>query len=340
MTNSHWHLFKSDLNDSLIQMRSPSIALTLLLAGLASAAVGQDSTRSTYKSPYAAEFTYPIEELIPDILEGSRADPRKQSRISYDQWYTEETKKRFGAWGPPGFHHPAPAGSDARPAEWKRQRVIAVALRYIGLSYQHHYLPDFDPPAGWPWKEVASGRNGRGVDCSNFTTFVYNLALGLKPNSGIRQQSEMKEVALSDGRAVQCERIKLPADHADFSQVLKTADLLFIRNNSGNISHVVLWVGPIGKSPDKMPLILDSTGEGRRDANGNSIPDGVHLRPFTPTSWYFKSASHALRGRLKSREWLERGRPRPPRRPRTARGGRGRPRSSSRLFRRPLRLIP
>lgn len=276
-------------------MRFPSIVLTLLLVGFAFAAAGQNSAPSAYKSPYAVKFTYPIEELIPDILHGSRADPKKQSRIPYDQWYAEATKKRYGAWGPPGFHHPAPAGADAKPAEWKRQRVIAVAMRYIGLSYQHHYLPDFDPPADWPWKEVGRGKNGRGVDCSNFTTFVYNLGLGLKPNSGIVQQSEMKEVKLSDGRAVKCERIGLPAKHADFSKVLKTADLLFIKNTSGNISHVVLWVGPIGRSPDKMPLILDSTGEGRRDANGNAIPDGIQLRPFTPTSWYCKSASHALR---------------------------------------------
>ncbi len=105
----------------------------------------------------------------------------------------------------------------------------------------------------------------------------------------------MTGVAFSDGRLVQCERIEIPASHAEFPQVLKTADLLFIKNTSGAVSHVVLWVGSIGRSPDDMPLILDSTGEGRRDATGTRIPDGIHLRPFTPTSWYHKSASHALR---------------------------------------------
>jgi cell wall-associated NlpC family hydrolase len=275
-------------------MRSSLMALTICL-GFGFSAVGQDPSAPVYTSPYSVEFTYPIEDLIPDIEHGSRADPRKQSRIPFDQWYTEATKKRFGAWGPPGFHHPVPDGSEVKPGEWKRQRVIAVAQRYIGFSYQHHYLPDFDPPADWPWKQVGRGENCRGVDCSNLTTFVYNLALGLKPDSGIVQQSEMKEVRLSDGRTVKCERIERPAKHADFSKVLKTADLLFIKNTSGNISHVVLWVGSIGRSPDKAPLILDSTGQGRIDSNGNPIPDGVHLRPFTPTGWYFNSASHALR---------------------------------------------
>jgi hypothetical protein len=276
-------------------MRPLLTALALVLAATRFTASAAEPEVSAYKSPYTIQFTYPVEDLIPDILHGTRADPKRQSRIPHDQWYTETTKKRFGAWGPPGFHHPVPDGSDAKPADWKRQRVIAVALRYVGLSYQHHYLPDFDPPADWPWKEVGRGKNGRGVDCSNFTTFVYNLGLGLKPDSGIVQQSELKEVKLADGRTVKAERIKLPANHADFSKVLRTADLLFVKNTSGNVSHVVLWVGSIGRSPDNTPLILDSTGEGRRDANGNAIPDGVQLRPFTPTGWYFKSASHALR---------------------------------------------
>ncbi len=48
-------------------------------------------------------------------------------------------------------------------------------------------------------------------------------------------------------------------------------------------------------SPDGTPLVLDSTGTGHKDANGVAIPDGVHLRPFTADSWYFKSMSHALR---------------------------------------------
>jgi hypothetical protein len=74
-----------------------------------------------------------------------------------------------------------------------------------------------------------------------------------------------------------------------------TGDLVSIRNRSGKISHVVIWVGAIGRSPDGTPLIIDSHGEDVRDSNGEAIPCGVQLRPFRENSWYNQSASHALR---------------------------------------------
>jgi hypothetical protein len=46
---------------------------------------------------------------------------------------------------------------------------------------------------------------------------------------------------------------------------------------------------------DGKPLILDSAGDGARDANGEKIPDGVHLRPFSKGSWYAAHADHAIR---------------------------------------------
>ena len=248
-----------------------------------------------YRSPYRVEFSVPVDELIPDVLQGDRAAPEKQSPIPFSEWNGAEVRRRYGAWGPPGIHHLPPPIAEGKLAEWKRQRVLAIGLRYIGLSYQHHHLPDFDPPKDWPWKEVASGENGRGVECSNFTTFVYNLALGLKIDSGILLQAQTTEARLADGKRVALQQIQVPSRYADFSRILKTADLLFIKNSRGNVSHVVLWVGGVGRSPDQMPLIPDSTGEGRRDSSDNRIPAGIHLRPFTPNSWYFKSASHALR---------------------------------------------
>src|SRR5262245_28140682 len=61
------------------------------------------------------------------------------------------------------------------------------------------------------------------------------------------------------------------------------------------ISHVVIWVGGVGRGPDVTPLILDSHGGGVKDANGASIPCGIQLRPFRERSWYNESASHAIR---------------------------------------------
>jgi cell wall-associated NlpC family hydrolase len=269
-----------------------ALAVILWFAGLAASGFAQQA----YKSPYSVRFTFSPADLVGD-LEGSRGDIKNQSSVKFQSWYADTTKTRYGVWGPPSQHFDPPAGLSKRDAEWMRQRVIAVGLRYQGYRYQHHHIPDWDPPADWPYKQSPLGKQSKGLDCSNYTAFVYNLALGLKPSGATKEQAEMKEVpGPGEGRTTKVTRIEKPESHEDFERALKTGDLLFInRQNTNEVSHVVLWVGRIGQSRNDVPLILDSTGEGRKDEEGNDIPDGVHLRPFTTNSWYFRSASHALR---------------------------------------------
>ena len=191
-------------------------------------------------------------------------------------------------------HFPPPDGIEKKSADFKRQRVLATAIRYEGYAYQHHHLPDWNPPADWPWKEVAHFGNSKGVDCSNFTSFVYNLSLGIKITSDCVDQSNQAEYKTKT-TTLQFQRLEKPAEFADCQKTFRTGDLLFIKNSTGDVSHVVLWVGDIGVSPNNTPLVLDSTGSGHRDSNGNKIPDGVHLRPFTKSSWYWNSLSHGHR---------------------------------------------
>jgi hypothetical protein len=265
----------------------------LLLLTLANAARSQPD--ADYVSPYRVEFSFPEEDLIGDLLRGPRSDWRTYSEAPFRDWYDRANHRRWGYWGPRMRHLPPPNSASTRPAQWARERVIATGLRYVGFGYQHRHLPDWDPPADWP-RAPNQTNNAKGVDCSNFTGFVYNLALGLLPDTSIRGQAEMTSVrGPGPGRSTRVQRIELPRDHEDFPRVLRSADLLFIKNRQGNISHVVLWVGDIGRSPDDRPLILDSTGPTHRDADGARIPDGVQLRPFGPRSWYFANASHALR---------------------------------------------
>lgn len=267
----------------------------VLAAIVSLAALIASAAEPGYQSPYRAEFSHRVEELIPDILHGDRAAPAHQSTVPLEEWYSPAVKQKYGAWGPPRAHLPEPQIAHGKPAAWKRERVIATGLRFVGYRYQHRHIPEWDPPADWPWKPVASGVRSKGVDCSNFTTTAYTIALGIKPSSDIHKQSAMTEAPLKDGRMVQAHRIALPDSYEAFSKTLRTADLLFIKSNSGQVSHVVLWVGSIGRGPDSVPLILDSTGEGRKDSSGAMIPDGVHLRPCSAKSWYYRSASHALR---------------------------------------------
>jgi hypothetical protein len=249
-----------------------------------------------YKSPYSVKFTFSPKDLVGD-LEGNRGEIKNQSSVKFPAWYADGTKSRYGVWGPPTQHFGPPPGLAQKDPEWMRQRVIAVALRFQGYHYQHHHVPDWDPPADWPYKESPLGKQSKGMDCSNFTSFAYNLGLGFKPTGATKEQSEMTEVpGPGEGRTTKVTRIEKPATHADFARTLKTGDLLFICGKpGGEVTHVVLWVGKIGQSRGDVPLVLDSTGEGRKDENGKEIPDGVQLRAFTPDSWYCRSASHALR---------------------------------------------
>src|SRR5262245_56350171 len=143
----------------------------VLAVAAALPAVGQEREETKkYRSPYSVKFSYPVRDLLADLERGTRGEAHHQSSLPFRDWYHAETRRRYGSWGPPARHYPASSHAGEKAVEWKRERVIAVGLRYVGYSYQHHHIPDWDPPRGWPWKEVASGHNGKGVDCSNFSS--------------------------------------------------------------------------------------------------------------------------------------------------------------------------
>lgn len=285
----------------LPQRRLPAAVLVLAFhAAMAAAAPAQTSPAAppAYQSPYRLALDFSDQELLADLA-GQRGDPRFSSQVPFAQWYSPATKAAYGAWGPPARHYPAPV-LKRRDADFLRQRVLAVAARYVGYSYQHHHLPDWHPPADWPAKPVESAP-GKGVDCSNFTSFVYNLALGIVPTSECESQSKLTAVpGPGPGRTSPVRRIELPDDRGRLSDVLQPADLLFVRGeNTETVTHVVLWLGRCGVladgSPAEHPLVIDSHGSGARDQQGGDIPAGVYLRPVRPGYWYARRATHALR---------------------------------------------
>lgn len=270
--------------------------LCLLLLAPAALLTAKEPDRESYSSPYSVKFSFDEKDLIGDLLKGTRSNWKDYASVPYAEWYNPNNRTRWGYWGPAATHFNPPSGLASKSPDWSRERIIATGLRYVGLSYQHHHVPDWEPPAGWPASADQKNPVGKGLDCSNYTAFVYNLALGIKPTGDVRKQSEMTEVpGPGPNRTLPVRRIELPKTYEDYEKTLLTGDLLFINNSSGNISHVVLWVGKIGRSPDGVPLILDSTGTGSTDANQTEIPDGIYLRPFTPRTWYFRQASHILR---------------------------------------------
>jgi hypothetical protein len=74
---------------------------------------------------------------------------------------------------------------------------------------------------------------------------------------------------------------------------LEPGDLLYIRNTHDQIAHVVIWLGHIGVDPSGVPLVIDCTESAHRDSNGETIPIGVQIRPFT--GWYTSGFDHAHR---------------------------------------------
>ena len=269
------------------------VAVGLMLGMTGRPIAGQGP--AAYRSPYRVEFATPPAELVGDLAGSGRGDPRRQASIPFEDWYSPRTQQRWGGWGPGPRHYPAPSGFDGWTVERKRERVVATALRFEGYAYQHHHIPDWDPPAGWPWIESCAGGNGKGVDCSNLTGFAYNLGCGLRITTDVAKQAEERVAEGPGDRVTRLQVVELPEGYEERVRALRTGDLLFIRGRAGSIGHVVLWVGPIGKSPDGAPLVLDSHGADTRDSSGHLIPCGVHLRPYRANSWYHKSASHALR---------------------------------------------
>ncbi len=281
---------------SLSRISLLSLIAFTIITGNAQNIYAEFDQSDGYQSPYHVQFNIPHEELIKIDQQSPRNDIRLESDLPYEDWYSQRVRKRFGAWGPVPRHYPIIPDYDQKSLQWKRERVLAVACKYIGLPYQHHHIPDWDPPADWPWKQVAYGRNSRGVDCSDFSSWCYNYGLGIKLKTGIKEQAEQTELnTAGSDRVFEAETITDDSGYENLCKKLKTGDLLYIRNNKGNLAHVIMWVGEIGKSPDGAPLIIDSTGEGHKDANGVEIPVGVHLRPFLKNSWYYKSFDHAHR---------------------------------------------
>ena len=195
-------------------------------------------------------------------------------------------------------HYP-PLAELERATQWECERVIAAGARFLGYEYQHHHIPDWDPPAGWPWKEaILAGCNGKGVDCSNFTSFVYNQGFGIRISSGIGRQARTDH-AIFAGHPVPVKRIELPRDYRARQEALQTGDLLYIRHREGgDVSHVVIWVGSVGQAESQLPLVMDSHGVGREGRRGCAdplrhsiapVPAGFVVRPLRePRASHFR----------------------------------------------------
>lgn len=252
-----------------------------------------------YQSPYKLTFKHPLHDLLFDA-KGPRGSAAEESSVPHQEWYSPKVKQKWGSWGVPPRKFDCPPQVAGKPVEWRRERVVAAATRLIGYEYQHHHVPDWNPPAGWPWQQCCAGRNGKGLDCSNFSGWNYNWALGIHLNTDVHKQAAVTKAPSTHGE-VHAETIHRPEGspgewYAALCEKLAPGDLLYIGNaQRTKVTHVIMWVGNCAESPDGVPLVIDSTGGKIKDSSGHAIPCGIHLRPFKKGSWYHHSFSHAHR---------------------------------------------
>jgi hypothetical protein len=105
------------------------LLLIAAVLGLAAHAYAQESM---YRSPYAVEFTLPKSEIVGDLERTERGDTRLEAEIPHEHWYSRRTLERWQGWGLPPRDYPEPPRFDGWSLARKRERVIAVALRFRG----------------------------------------------------------------------------------------------------------------------------------------------------------------------------------------------------------------
>ncbi len=238
-------------------------------------------------------------------------------------WQTTATA---GTWGPRAAPLPVvnvPTVCDA--LSWRQQRVLAVIDKYVNLdlNYCHHHIPGWLPPDDsdqpHPKFRVSTGENmtctanrtdasgnivWQGVDCSDFTSWVYNYAFGIPAGgavmpTGIGQQA--CDLGVAPGVALDYNRTNIAEVIA--AGKLQPGDLLYIMGGgtSVQITHVILWTGQqVGVNFDQSRLAPDAAsyvGSGQSLEGAWVIADshyaGPAYRPFL--GWYQASISHVRR---------------------------------------------
>lgn len=245
-----------------------------------------------YSSPYDVRFTTPDSTRLAGFDAWPWNDASAQAVVAASEWYTADTATRWGSWGPRARAYPAP--SRPMDATTARERVISVAAALIGLDYQHHHVPAWNPPPTWPWKDVRSGRRGPGLDCSNFLGFVFSYALGIGLPTGIAAQAELHRAPV-EGRLRSSRVAQIEGGYDDLVAELKPADIVYVRSDAGAVSHAVLWLGTCGTGLGTAPLVLDAHGAGVLDARRTLIPAGIRIRPYRRDGWYARGTAWAHR---------------------------------------------
>lgn len=210
-------------------------------------------TATAFPPAHADGFDYPFTcnqaSLTADF---AQRDALPHTETPPEDWYKQNNGHYLnGGWGPNAATLPpvaVPSDADCSATTWKQERILSAALHYVnaagnpqGLQYRHHHIPDWNPPtstasAAAEKSDEQDGKSpeawgpGRGLDCSNFTAWVYNFGLGTKFGGSVT-----KQYAGSAGPMGQ----RIPADGP-----FQLGDLLYLHpdGNTTQASHVVIYI--------------------------------------------------------------------------------------------------
>jgi len=163
------------------------------------------------------------------------------------------------SWGPQPNIYPAPEiEATCDIATWQRNRFVKLIEKFVskGWNYCHHHSPTWMPPANYQIpldpSQVAAGTGSAagvcssagitatsgwtGVDCSHYSSWVYNYGFGAHLESNVNGQACGPN---APGKS-------LPFTAAMQDKLL-VGDLLYIAADSSaaelKVSHVIMWTG-------------------------------------------------------------------------------------------------
>ena len=325
----------------------------------------------TYTSPYTVSYTISTDQLTYDFtsrynsitsIGGNLTTPPYTSDVpANNAWYdaANYTLALPQSWGPQingSLGAPsAPLNPDPSygTLAWQQQRLVAIATQFQfvngngnGIIYQHHHIPQFNPYTTDPsWPTVLSGSppitwgtaNGGnstaapGIDCSDFTSLVYNLAFGYKLETGINAQAQpdtpittptgtMLPTAvipgpnMNNGAVIDQNAPNAETTYNQITNQFQVGDLLYMHAGTGTPGngtfsdvHVVMWLGTQNitftnnstgiTGNATIPLVISSHNDTPAiwDENGVLPAPGVQSLPFSADSWFYTNFDHAQR---------------------------------------------
>lgn len=161
--------------------------------------------------------------------------------------------------------------------------VVTTAKSYLGMPYQHHHITEWDPKKLKNYKEIIQTKppnllqyNSVGLDCSNFTSWVYNFGLGIQFTQDITTQANGPA---APGRVLNPSEPLLPGDLLYFYGNPPVMDVYQTNSSLLDMSYIYHTALYIGDSK-----LIDTL-----DVNG-----GVSQKKLTD-AWYKSHYSHARR---------------------------------------------